>query len=212
MAFDGDADRCLVVDEFGNMLDGDYIMAICALDMKSRGKLNKNSVVGTILTNPGFVKFCEANDIRFEATKVGDRYVLDEMRLDNYNFGGEQSGHIIFHDLTPTGDGQKTAANRCSLLKRREAKMSSLASVMERYPQTMVNIKVSPEGKVAFYTDQKVREAIRSAEERIGNDGRVIVRPSGTEPLLRVMVEGPDEETIDEIAQQVSQVIKEELE
>ena len=142
VAFDGDADRCLMVDEAGNFVDGDFIMAICALDMKSRGKLNKNTVVGTIMTNMGFQKFCEENGMRFEATKVGDRYVLEQMRLEGYSFGGEQSGHVIFRDFATTGDGQLTACQLLSLLHRRQGKLSSLATAMQRYPQTMVNIQV----------------------------------------------------------------------
>ena len=136
-------------------------MAICGLDMKSRGKLNKSCIVGTIMTNLGFVKFCERNDIHFEATKVGDRYVLEEMLLENYSFGGEQSGHVIFRDFATTGDGQLTAAQLLSIMKRREAKLSSMTTVMERYPQTIKNIRVTPEGKLAFYTDPKVEEGDR---------------------------------------------------
>lgn len=211
VAFDGDADRVLMVDEQGNFIDGDFIMAICAMDMKSRGKLAGNAVVGTIMTNLGFQRFCEENDIKFEATKVGDRYVLEEMLLDGYNFGGEQSGHVIFRDFATTGDGQLTACQLLSLLKRREAKFSSLAVLMQRYPQVMLNIKVSPEGKLAFYTDHKVRAAIDKASEAMGKDGRVIVRPSGTEPLLRVMVEGKDETLIQRLAEDVAKVIEEEL-
>ena len=211
IAFDGDADRCLAVDENGEPVDGDFIMAICGLDMKSRGKLNKNCIVGTIMTNLGFIKFCEANGIHFEATKVGDRYVLEEMLLENYSFGGEQSGHVIFRDFATTGDGQLTACQLLSLLRRREAKLSSLATLMQRYPQTMVNIKVSPEGKLAFYTDHKVKAAIDKASETLGKEGRVIVRPSGTEPLLRVMVEGRDEALIEKLAQDVAKVIEQEL-
>lgn len=211
IAFDGDADRCLAVDESGEVVDGDFMMAICAMDMKSRGKLAKDAVVGTIMTNLGFVKFCEENGIRFEATKVGDRYVLEEMLLDGYNFGGEQSGHVIFHDFATTGDGQLTAAQLLSILKHREANLSSLASLMQRYPQTLVNITVSPEGKLGFYTDQKVKAAIEKASAALGKDGRVIVRPSGTEPLLRVMVEGPDITLIEKLAEDVSAVIREEL-
>lgn len=211
MAFDGDADRCLAVDENGELIDGDFMMAICAMDMKSRGKLAHNSVVGTIMTNLGFVKFCEQNDIHFEATKVGDRYVLEEMLLDGYNFGGEQSGHVIFHDFATTGDGQLTAAQLLSIVKRREAKLSSLASLMRRYPQTMVNIRVSPEGKLTFYIDQKVKAAIARATEELAGNGRVIVRPSGTEPLLRVMVEGIDEAQIEKLAQEIKKVIEEQL-
>ncbi len=211
VAFDGDADRCLMVDERGNFVDGDFIMAICALDMKSRGKLAGNTVVGTIMTNMGFQRFCEENGMRFEATKVGDRYVLEEMLLDGYNFGGEQSGHVIFRDFATTGDGQLTACQLLSLMRRREARLSSLATLMQRFPQTMVNIQVSPEGKLAFYTDHKVKAAIDKASETLDKNGRVIVRPSGTEPLLRVMVEGQDEALIEKLAQDVATVIKEEL-
>ncbi len=211
VAFDGDADRCLMVDEKGNFIDGDFIMAICALDMKSRGKLSGNAVVGTIMTNLGFQRFCEENGMRFEATKVGDRYVLEQMRLDGYNFGGEQSGHVIFRDFATTGDGQLTACQLLSLLRRREAKLSSLATLMQRYPQTMINIKVTPEGKLAFYTDHTVKAAIDRAAAALGKEGRVIVRPSGTEPLLRVMVEGRDEGQIQQIAREVADVIEREL-
>ena len=211
IAFDGDADRCLAVDENGEVIDGDFIMAICGLDMKSRGKLNKDCIVGTIMTNLGFVKCCEANGIHFEATKVGDRYVLEEMLLENYSFGGEQSGHVIFRDFATTGDGQLTAAQLLSILKQREAKLSSLKTVMERYLQTMVNIKVSPEGKLAFHTDPKVKKAIQQATATLNGEGRVIVRPSGTEPLLRVMVEGRDLALIEKLANDISEVIKEEL-
>ena len=211
IAFDGDADRCLAVDENGNPVDGDFIMAICGLDMKSRGKLNKNCIVGTIMTNLGFIKFCEANGIHFEATKVGDRYVLEEMLLENYSFGGEQSGHLIFRDFATTGDGQLTAAQLLSIMKRREAKLSSMTTVMQRYPQTIKNIRVTPEGKLAFYTDPKVKKAIDAATKELNGNGRVIVRPSGTEPLLRVMVEGQDLELIEKLANEISEVIKEEL-
>ena len=206
IAFDGDADRCLAVDE-----NGDFIMAICAADMKSRGKLEKNTAVGTIMTNMGFTKFCDDNEIHFEATKVGDRYVLEEMLLEGYNFGGEQSGHVIFLDFSTTGDGQLTAAQLLSILHRRNAQLSSLATLMTRYPQVMVNIQVAPDGKLRFYTDTAVKEAIERAKEKLGKNGRIVVRPSGTEPLLRVMLEGEDADYIAALAETVANVIRERL-
>ena len=211
IAFDGDADRCLCVDENGEVIDGDQIIAMCALDMKERGKLAKNTAIGTILTNLGFVKFCEANDINFIATKVGDRYVLEEMLLEEYNFGGEQSGHIIFRDYATTGDGELTAIQVLSLMKRTGKKLSELAKVMNKYPQVSINVTVSQEGKVQFYTNPKVKEAIDEAKEKLKDLGRIIVRPSGTEPKIRVMVECFDEEVMNDTANKVAEIIKEEL-
>ena len=208
VAFDGDADRCLAVDENGNLVDGDFVMAICAADMKSRGKLAKSTVVGTIMTNMGFNRFCDENNMKFSSTKVGDRYVLEEMLLEGYNFGGEQSGHVIFLDFATTGDGQMTAAQLLSIMRRRQAKLSSLATIMQRYPQVMVNVTTSPEGKLRFYTDTEVKESIEKAKAALGNTGRIIVRPSGTEPLLRVMVEGENEEQISDLANQVADVLR----
>ena len=211
IAFDGDADRCLAVDELGNIIDGDMIMAICALDLLERGKLNHRAVVGTIMTNFGFGKFCEANGLKFVATKVGDRFVLEEMLLEDYSFGGEQSGHIIFREFATTGDGQLTACQLLSLIARKKKKLSELASVMTRYPQTMVNLKVSAEGKLLFYTDKEIKEAIESAKEELGKTGRIVVRPSGTEPLIRVMTEGENMTQIEEITERVASVIKKRL-
>ena len=211
VAFDGDADRCLAVDENGRLVDGDFLMAICAADLKSRGKLEKDTVVGTIMTNMGFNRFCEDDGIKFEATKVGDRYVLEEMLLEGYNFGGEQSGHIIFHDFATTGDGQLTAAQLLSILKRREAKLSSLATLMTRYPQVLVNVEVKPDGKLRFYTDPQVKDSVEIAKKQLGSRGRVVVRPSGTEPLLRVMVEGEDETEIAQVANSVADVLRDRL-
>lgn len=211
IAFDGDADRCLCIDEEGNIIDGDQIMAMCALDMKERGKLAKHTAIGTILTNLGFVKFCEANDIDFIATKVGDRYVLEEMLLEEYNFGGEQSGHIIFRDYATTGDGELTAIQVLSLIKRTGKKVSELAKVMSKYPQVSINVKVSQEGKVQFYTNSNVKKAIDEAKEKLVDLGRIIVRPSGTEPKIRIMVECFDEKLMNDLANEVSNVIKKEL-
>jgi len=211
VAFDGDADRCLAVDEKGQLVDGDFLMAICAADMKSRGKLAKDCAVGTIMTNMGFNRFCAQNEIKFAATKVGDRYVLEEMLQEGYNFGGEQSGHIIFRDFATTGDGELTAAQLLSIVHRREAKLSSLATLMTRYPQVMVNVDVTPEGKLRFYTDVEVKKAIEKAKAKLGDKGRIIVRPSGTEPLLRVMIEGEDAEYIGVLANAVADVVRERL-
>ncbi len=207
VAFDGDADRCLCVDENGESVDGDRIMAICALDLSKRGRLNKNTVVGTVMTNLGFVKFCEANGLRFIATKVGDRFVLEEMLLEDYSFGGEQSGHIIFKDFATTGDGQLTAVQLLSLMRRTGKKLSELASVMTVCPQAAENVSVTPEGKLMFYTDRQIGKAIDEAKKELGKDGRIVVRPSGTEPLIRVMVEGSDKEQIESIAKRVAGII-----
>ncbi len=211
VAFDGDADRCLCVDENGTLIDGDTIMAICALDLLERGRLNRSTVVGTIMTNFGFTKFCKEKGLNFVATKVGDKYVLEEMLLEDYSFGGEQSGHIIFRDFATTGDGQLTAVQLLSLLRRKGKKLSELASVVKRYPQLIVNVTVSAEGKLAFYTNPEIKEAMDGAKETLGGTGRVVVRPSGTEPLIRIMVEGEDEALIERIAHDIENVIKKQL-
>ena len=208
VAFDGDADRCLCVDEKGALVDGDMMMSICALDLKERGRLNHNAVVGTIMTNFGFGRFCEENGLRFEATKVGDRFVLEEMLQEDYSFGGEQSGHIIFRDFATTGDGQLSAVQLLSIMRRTGKRLSELNCVMTKYPQTMINITVSPEGKLRFYTDSEVRRVIEEAKAMLGKSGRVVVRPSGTEPLIRVMAEGEDEARIAEAAQYVAETVR----
>jgi len=183
-------------------------MAICALDLYARGRLNASTVVGTIMTNLGFIKFCEENGLRFIATKVGDRFVLEEMLIGEYSFGGEQSGHIIFRDFAATGDGQLTAAQLFSLVNRSGKKMSELASIMTPFPQVSVNVRVSAEGKLLFYTDKEINEVIADVKKTLGNDGRIVVRPSGTEPLIRVMVEGRNIEEINALANNVADKIK----
>ena len=211
VAYDGDADRCICVDDKGNIVDGDFIMAICAKDMKSRGKLAKNAVVGTVMTNMGFGKFCKENDINFVATKVGDRFVLEEMLQEGYAFGGEQSGHVIFKDFASTGDGQLTSIQLLSLVKRSGQKLSELAEVMKRYPQCIINVTVSKDGKLAYYTDPQIKAAIEEAKKEFGDTGRIVVRPSGTEPLIRVMTEGEDRVLTESIAKRVSEVIQDRL-
>lgn len=211
VAFDGDADRCLAVDENGNEIDGDFIMAILALDMKKKGTLNKNTVVGTVMTNFGFHKFCEENGINYIAAKVGDRYVLEMLNQEGYSFGGEQSGHVIIRRHATTGDGQLTALTLLSHIKESGKTLGELASVMKKYPQHTVNIETTPSGKIAFFTDEDIKEIISAAEAKIGESGRIVVRPSGTEPLIRVMVEGENIEDTVAIAEDVAKKISEKL-
>ena len=211
LAFDGDADRCLAVDDNGELVDGDYIIAIIAADFKSRGLLKNNTVVGTVMTNMGFQKFCEVNGMKFVSTKVGDRYVLEAMRLEDYNIGGEQSGHVICLDYSTTGDGQLTGAQLLSLVNRRQARLSSLATLMERYPQILINVKVANENKNKFYTDKEIKEEIKRVEAILEGRGRILVRLSGTEPIIRVMLEGEDYAEISRLANETAAVIKERL-
>lgn len=211
IAFDGDADRCLCVDENGNEVDGDVIMAICARDLKERGKLCGNTVVGTVMTNFGFERFCQENGIHFIATKVGDRYVLEELLLGDYSFGGEQSGHVIFRDFATTGDGQLTATQLLLILKRSGKKLSELSRLMTKYPQIAIGVEVSAEGKIAFYTDKHISESIEGFKQELAGEGRILVRPSGTEPLIRVMVEGNDVDKIRKIAERAAALIRERL-
>ena len=206
-AFDGDADRCMMVDETGKLIDGDMILSILASDMKERGKLTGNTVVGTVMTNFGFQRFCEENGIRFAATQVGDRFVLEEMVREDYALGGEQSGHIIFREFARTGDGQLTALQMLYLMRRSGEKLSRLNTKMRPCPQVLINLDVTAEGKVHFYTDTEIRKAMENARLALGNSGRIVVRPSGTEPLIRVMAEGDDGEAIEAAAKSVAAVI-----
>lgn len=211
VAFDGDADRALFIDEKGEEIDGDKVLAILALDMKLRGVLRQNTVVGTVMSNLGFSKFCEANGIHFIAAKVGDRYVLEVMNLQGYTLGGEQSGHVILRNYATTGDGQLTALQLLSFMKREGKPLSELASVMRRYPQCLVNIETTAEGKVAFYTDKEIGHIIEETSAALGDRGRLVVRPSGTEPLLRVMVESETEEETRRVAEETAERIRERL-
>ena len=211
LAFDGDADRCLAVDNNGELVDGDYIIAICAADLKSQGKLKKNAVVGTVMTNMGFNKFCEINGMHFVATAVGDRYVLEEMLKEGYNIGGEQSGHIILLDYATTGDGQLSGAMILSIMKRTGEKLSNLAKIMERMPQVLINVKVSAEGKLSFNTDEVIKAELNRITEILGDRGRILIRVSGTEPLVRVMLEGENLEEIQALAEEAANVVRERL-
>lgn len=211
IAFDGDADRCLAVDECGREVDGDFIMAILALDMKKRGTLNKNTVVGTVMSNYGFQKFCREREINFIAAKVGDRYVLEMMKQEDYSFGGEQSGHIIIPKHATTGDGQLTALTLLSLIKSSGKKLSELRSVMKKYPQHTVNIEATQNQKIALFTDEEIKAIIRGAEVVLAEDGRIVVRASGTEPVVRIMVESSDGKKTVEIAEQTAEKIRKTL-
>lgn len=210
-AFDGDADRLLVVDENGEVVDGDKIIAVCSKFMKENNKLKNNTAVVTVMSNMGFFKFCEKNDINCVKTKVGDRYVLEEMVKNGFVIGGEQSGHIIFLDYATTGDGQMSAIQVLNVLKSTGKKISELASEMQVYPQVLINVRVSNFGKVRLDKDEEVQLAIREASEELGDTGRVLVRVSGTEPLVRVMLEGEDYNQIKSLAESIAKVIEERL-
>jgi len=192
LAFDGDADRCLAVDEKGNIVDGDQLMAICAKHMKENGTLKKNTVVATVMSNLGFFKMGENHDIHIEQTKVGDRYVLENMIENGYNLGGEQSGHIIFLDENTTGDGLLTALHIMEVMKLSKKSLSDLASIMTVLPQVLINAKVNSKKKNDYLSDSIIKEAIAEVEAKFDGNGRVLIRPSGTEPLVRVMIEGED--------------------
>ncbi|MCM1226823.1 MAG: phosphoglucosamine mutase [Clostridium sp.] len=209
LAFDGDADRCLAVDENGELVDGDKLIAICAKAYKERGRLKKDTAVVTVMSNLGFTYFAKNNHINMQTTKVGDRYVLEKMLEGGYNLGGEQSGHIIFLDEANTGDGQLSGAKVLEILAESGKKMSELASVMEHFPQVMINVKISPMDKEVWKNDNQITDLIEKYENELGDSGRILVRESGTEPLIRVMIEGRDFKKINEYAVAISDRIKE---
>ena len=210
-AFDGDADRCLAVDENGELIDGDKILAICGLDMKKRGELAKDTIVGTVMSNLGLTMMGRENGINVLQTAVGDRYVLERMLADGYNIGGEQSGHVIFLDYNTTGDGVLTAIQLLSVLKRAGCKASELASIMETMPQVLVNARVNNKKKNDYMQDEVIRKAIADLEEEFSQDGRVLIRTSGTEPLVRVMIEGKDMEKMETAAKKLASLIEQRL-
>lgn len=211
LAFDGDADRFLAVDENGNVVDGDRLIAIFAKHLKNKNKLRNNAAVVTVMSNMGFFKFCDDNGIHCEKTKVGDRYVLENMLENDYIVGGEQSGHIIFLEHATTGDGELSALKLLSVMKETGRSLSDLANEMQVFPQVLVNVRVSDFGKARFPRDKEIKNAIEAAERELGDEGRVLVRVSGTEPLVRVMLEGKDEEKISVLAQEIAEVVKERL-
>ncbi|WP_434631887.1 phosphoglucosamine mutase [Thermoanaerobacterium thermosaccharolyticum] len=210
-AFDGDADRLIAVDEKGNVVDGDHIMAMCGIHLKSRGKLNKNTVVVTVMSNIGLDIALKQNGIDVVKTKVGDRYVLEEMARNGYSIGGEQSGHIIFLDHNTTGDGEITALKVAELLVSSGKKLSELSGVMVSYPQVLINAKVKNELKHKYMDDEDIAREINKLEKEMQGEGRVLIRPSGTEPLVRVMVEGKDQEKIESMAKELASLIEKKL-
>lgn len=209
VAFDGDADRAIFVDELGNILDGDYILAILGLDRMKQDKLSNNTIVGTVMSNLGFVKFCKDNNMHFISTKVGDRYVLEEMNKGGYSLGGEQSGHIIIKDYANTGDGELTSLKVFEILSKSNKKFSELSQIMKKYPQITENIQVENERKNEIICNKEVQDKIEEVSNKLKGNGRVLVRPSGTEPLIRVMIEAEDLEVIQKEMIDIVNVIKE---
>lgn len=211
LAFDGDADRMLAVDENGELIDGDKVIAICATQMKQEGKLAQNTAVVTVMSNMGFFKFCEENDIHCSRTAVGDRYVLERMLKKGYNIGGEQSGHVIFLDYATTGDGELSGVKLIETVVKSGVSLAELAKVMTVYPQVLINVEVTPEGKQKYNNDEYIISAVQEAEMELHGDGRVLVRVSGTEPLVRVMLEGRDIDKITELGNDIAAVVRERL-
>ncbi|OIJ21583.1 phosphoglucosamine mutase [Anaerobacillus alkalidiazotrophicus] len=209
LAFDGDADRLIAVDENGNIVDGDQIMYICAKYFKEKGRLKHQTVVSTVMSNLGFYKAVEAIGIAAQQTAVGDRYVMEEMRKGGYNLGGEQSGHIIFLDYNTTGDGMLSALQLVNIMKVTQKSLSELASEIKKYPQKLVNVKVA--NKQDLMTNNVINEEIRRVEQTMNGNGRILVRPSGTEPLVRVMAEAPTQDLCDQYVQEIVDVVKQEL-
>lgn len=210
-AFDGDADRLLCVDSDGNLVDGDKIIAVCAKYMKKLGKLRYDTAVVTVMSNLGLIRFFEKNSIKYEMTAVGDRYVLEKMLLGGYNLGGEQSGHIIFSDYATTGDGQLTAVFLLNIMKATGLSLKELTDEIEIYPQVLRNVRVSSLGKLRLSEDEEIKTAIKKAEQELGSDGRVLVRASGTESLVRIMAEGKELGKIQKLTELIADVIKERL-
>lgn len=208
-AFDGDADRCLAVDEKGNIIDGDKLIAILSRYMKEIGTLKNNTAVVTVMSNLGFHRFMNENKIETVCTKVGDRYVLEEMLNNGYNIGGEQSGHIIFLDHATTGDGQLTAAQTLELLSKCKRPLSQLVKDIPDFPQLLVNVKITEDKKGLWEKTQKITDIIAQAEQAMGENGRILVRESGTEPLVRVMIEGKDKKEVLHWTNLIADTIKE---
>ena len=211
VAFDGDADRCLAVDENGELVDGDKLIAIFAQRMKQEGRLANDTAVVTVMSNIGFFKFAEQAGIHVEKTGVGDRYVLQNMLENGHLIGGEQSGHIILREYMTTGDGQLTAVQLLDTMKKDGRTLSQIASLMRVYPQVLLNVRGDREKLKALKGDPSLQKRQQELEEQMQGNGRILVRPSGTEPVVRIMVEGPEEKMIMDIAKAMEQTIIERL-
>ncbi|MEX3624043.1 phosphoglucosamine mutase [Viridibacillus arvi] len=209
LAFDGDGDRLIAVDEKGNIIDGDQIMYICAKHFQGKGRLNKDTVVSTVMSNMGFYKGLEEHGMQSIQTAVGDRYVVEAMREGDYNLGGEQSGHIVFLDYNTTGDGLLTGLQLVNAMKSTGKTLSELAAEMTIFPQKLINIRVTD--KYAVTENEKVAAVIAEVEQEMNGNGRILVRPSGTEPLVRVMVEASTTENCAAYAERIAAVVKEEM-
>ena len=211
LAYDGDGDRCLAVDENGEIIDGDIIMAIISKYLKSNNKLKKDTVVATVMSNLGLNKYSENNNLGLIQTKVGDRYVLEEMLKNDYNFGGEQSGHVIMLDYNPTGDGILTSLMLLTAILNENKKVSEVKKIINIYPQVLINAKVASDKKYDYEKDEEIQKEIKALEEEFSGNGRVLIRPSGTEPKVRVMIEGSDKEYITKKAQTLANLIESKL-
>ncbi|QXM06637.1 phosphoglucosamine mutase [Crassaminicella indica] len=211
LAFDGDADRLIVVDEKGQIVDGDKILTICGTSLKEKGKLAKDTVVATVMSNMGLEKALNEVGCKVEKTKVGDRYVLEKMKEEGYVLGGEQSGHIIFLEHNTTGDGLLSALQFLSVVKEKKQSVSKLASAMTTYPQVLVNAKVSNDKKMKYMEDTVIVDEIKKLEKIMDGEGRVLIRPSGTEPLVRVMLEGKDLEQLKLLSEELAEIIEKRL-
>lgn len=211
LAFDGDSDRLIAVDENGEIVDGDKIMYIIGSYLSSKGLLEKNTIVTTVMSNLGFHKALDAKGIQKEITAVGDRYVVEEMRKSGYNLGGEQSGHVVIMDYNTTGDGQLTGVQLTKIMQETGKKLSELAAEVTIYPQKLVNIRVENSMKVKAMEVPAIREIIEKMEAKMAGNGRILVRPSGTEPLLRVMAEAPTHEEVDYYVDTIAAVVQAEI-
>ncbi len=211
VAFDGDADRCLAVDEKGNIVDGDRLIAIISNDMKASGTLKKDTAVVTVMSNLGFHTYMKEHGINTVCTSVGDRYVLEEMLKSGYNIGGEQSGHIIFLDHATTGDGQLTAVKLISLLSRSDRKLSSYNEEFADYPQLLVNVRITDDKKGLWDKNEAILASIKEAQSALADNGRILVRESGTEPLVRVMIEGKEAAMVEKYTNLIADTVRTEL-